>query len=64
MQHHIYPIAVFRSPSKTWLLRSLFHEGIIDFKVSVLLLEGVLVMEEDVAIQVWKESCLAEAQDW
>ena len=60
MQHHIYPVAVLRPPKDTGLLRSLFYEGVSDFKVSVLLLEGVLVMEEDVAIQKLKASGLAE----
>ena len=32
-------------------------------KVSVLLLEGVLVMEEDVAVQILKASGLAETQE-
>ena len=63
VQHHIYPVAVLRSPIDTGLLRSLFDEGVSDFKVSVLLLEGVLVMEEDVAVEVLKASGLAEAQE-
>ena len=63
MQHHIYPIAVLRPPSDTGLLRSLFDEGVSNFKVSVLLLEGVLVVEENVAIQILKASGLAEAQE-
>jgi len=43
------------------LFRSFFDEGVSDFKVSMLLLEGVLVVEENVAIQILKASGLAEA---
>ena len=64
VQHHIYPVAVLRPAKDTGLLRSLFDEGVSQsVKVSVLLLEGVLVMEEDVAVQVLKASGLAEAQE-
>jgi len=45
------------------LLRFLCDEGVSGFKISVLLLEGVLVMEEDVTVQILKASGLAEAQE-
>ena len=45
------------------MLRSLLDKGVSDFKARVLLMEGVLVMEEDVAVEALKATGLAEAQE-
>ena len=60
IQNHIYPVAVFRSPRETRLklLRCLLYGGVSDSKTSVLLLEGILVVKEDVAIKIMMASDL------
>ena len=52
MQNHVYPRAILLGPSPVGIVSALLEERLGDLVVDVLLLEVVLVLDRDLAVEV------------
>ena len=63
MQNHVYPRAILLGPSPVGIVSALLEERLGDLVVDVLLLEVVLVLDRDLAVEVLQPGSLAEAKE-
>ena len=63
LEHHVYPRAILQGPSLVGIAGALLEERLSDLVVDVLLLEMVLVLDWDLAVEVLQPGSLAEAEE-
>lgn len=63
MQNHVYPRTILLGPSPVSIVGALLEERLGDLVVDVLLLEVVLVLERNVAVEVLQPGSLTEAKE-
>ena len=63
VEHHVYPRAILQGPSLVGIAGALLEERLGDLVVDVLLLEMVLVLDRDLAVEVLQPGSLAEAEE-